>query len=39
MNGINHCIAVRDRQRAAGAEVVLYVDDNEDVVGRDLHLP
>ncbi len=30
-------IAVGNGERPAGAEVVLHVDDEEDVVGSDLH--
>ena len=38
VNWGENCIAVRNGQRAARAEVVLYVDDEEDVVGSDFHL-
>lgn len=37
MNGSEDGIAVGNGQRAAGAEVVLYVDDDENVVGSDFH--
>ena len=32
MDGRDHCIAIGHGQRPAGAEIVLHVDDEEDVV-------
>ena len=38
VNDGDHRVAVGYGQRATGAEVVLHVDDNEDVLGGDLHI-
>ena len=38
VDGVDDGIAVGNGERAAGAEVVLHVDDQEDVGGSDLHL-
>jgi hypothetical protein len=37
MNRLNHRIAIRNRQRTARAEIVLYVDDDEGVVRGNFH--
>jgi hypothetical protein len=37
MNRLNHLIALGHRKRAAGAEVVLHIDDNQNVSCLDPH--
>ena len=37
MDGRNDGVAVGHGERAAGAEIILHVDDEEDVLWSDLH--
>ncbi len=38
MNHGDHRVAIGNCQRATGAEIILHVDDEEDVLGSDLHV-
>lgn len=38
MDGGDHGISARHGECSAGAEIILHVDDDEDVLGGDLHL-